>query len=111
MPDDRIIFDGDAKAFARYLLYARRVGAKGGIKVASGGASSARKEWEPIAKRMIMEIREKHPDFSQDKIAVATALSWKPEDPKAPGHRSLKNLIAAMEKAGEIPRRASVRRA
>lgn len=111
MPDDRIIFDGDAKAFARYLLYARRVGAKGGVKSGERRRKQREEGWEPIAKRMISEICEKHPDFSQDKIAVATALSWKPEDPKAPGHRSLKNLIAAMEKAGEIPRRASVRRA
>jgi hypothetical protein len=80
-------------------------GAKGGVKTGEKRRKEREEGWEPIARKTISGIREKHPDFSQDQIADDIIAGWKFEDPKAPGHRSLTNLIGAMEKAGDLPKR------
>ena len=92
---------------ARALIMAPIAG--GGAKGGASSAETRRKKraegWEPIARKMIGEIRKAHPDFSQDQIADDVIATWKLEDPEAPGHRSLTNLVGAMEKAGDLPKR------
>ncbi len=80
-------------------------GAKGGVKTGEKRRKEREQGWEPIARKLIGETRKAHPDFSQDEIADDIIGAWKHEDPKAPGHRSLTNLVGAMEKAGDLPKR------
>lgn len=85
--------------------HARWSGAKGGVKTGEKRRKQREEGWEPIARETIRELRKAHPDWSQDQIAVKVVGEWKLEDSQAPGHRSLTNLIGAMEKSGDLPKK------
>jgi hypothetical protein len=86
-----------------------KAGAKsGGAKSGAVRRQKRAASWEPIAKEMAKKLRARKPSASQDDIATDIAHEWIPKDPRAPGHVTLKGLISAMEKAGELPKRQRV---
>ena len=76
---------------------------KGGLK---SGQTRRQRLWRAIAKDMILEIRQKHPEYSQSDIASDVSAGWKEVEPRAPRHKRLQTFVSDLERAGEIPRKS-----
>ncbi|MCW2283787.1 hypothetical protein M2323_001781 [Rhodoblastus acidophilus] len=70
----------------------------------SGERRRANRLWVKIVEEFAREIREKQPSLSQSKLAEEIAVFWKSEEIKCPGHDTLVNHIAWMEKTGQLPK-------
>jgi hypothetical protein len=64
--------------------------------------------WRQIAQGLAIQKREKHPDWSQDKVAGEILALWKDEQP--PTHKTLKEFVSELERDGVILRRATQRK-
>jgi hypothetical protein len=95
----------ELKPLARLARRVKAGATSGGSKSGQERRRKRATTWEAIAKKMIMEIRAENPTFSQDKVADEIFALWQHEDPRAPGHATLKGLISRMEQAGELPKR------
>ena len=77
---------------------------KGGNNSGLARRSKAAKTWQPHAKELACEARRLKPSASQDAVVAEIEFGWKLDTP-APGHRTLKPYVSALEKAGELPPR------
>jgi hypothetical protein len=95
------------KPLAQSALRLKASGSLGGSK--SGKKRQEKREaWQAIARKMAIKIRGEKPFASQDDIATEITFRWKPEKPRAPGHSTLKALVSAMVKTGELLKRQRV---
>jgi hypothetical protein len=86
-------------------LSAQRAKAGASLGGSKSGQKRRRKRaetWEPIAREMAMNIRAHNPSYSQDSVAAEIAIGWKASEIDPPGHATLKALVSAMEKAGQL---------
>jgi hypothetical protein len=97
--------EAEMKPLAKAALRSKAGASLGGSKSGQTRQRNRAETWEPVAKKMAMEIRGEDPFASQDDVATAIAFRWQHEEPRAPGHVTLKGLISKMEKAGELPKR------
>ncbi len=82
----------------------------GGQKGGKKGGKTRKGKAENDAAIVAIEarrIRIEHPNWSQDDLASDIIAGWKTEH--APGHTKVKGIISALEKAGDLPKRRSVK--
>jgi hypothetical protein len=95
----------------RLKLYAevgRRV-VKGGQKGGKESGKTRRKEnrpWVPHATELAKVICAKHPDYSNEKVALEIVSLWRLEEPSPPGARTLATFVSELRKAKKLPKRA-----
>ena len=76
-----------------------------GIK---SGKTRRQAPWRQIAQDLAIQTREKHPEWSQDKVAGEIFALWKDDQP--PTHKTLKEFVSELERDGVILRRATQRK-
>jgi hypothetical protein len=95
------------RPLAEATLRAKRGGERGGRRSGAARRTKRAKTWEPAARTLALQIRAGHPTYSQDRVANEIITRWKEADFDPPGHKTLKELISAMEKSGDLPARKS----
>lgn len=85
-------------------------GAAGGFKSGEARREKSASTWEPHARELAKEIRKQQPHLSQDNLAMEIALQWKNADHHEPGPKTIKKLIAKMERSGELPVRQKLKK-
>ena len=97
--------DLNLKPLAKSAQKVKAGASAGGSKSGESRRQKRANTWEPIAKKMAIGIYAKNPSLSQDDIATDIQHEWIHEEPRAPGHATLKKLISNMYKAGELPKK------
>jgi hypothetical protein len=69
---------------------------------AKGGKTRRKRPWIAIATDKIIEIRRRHPEWSQAKVADDVRAGWNGATPRAPGYKKLVELVSELERAGVI---------
>ena len=93
------------KPLAISALEMKRKSKLGGKRSGEARRKKASEGWEPHARAIAKQTREIRPSASQDVVADEILAGWKENDHDPPGHAKLKQLVADMEKSGDIPRR------
>jgi hypothetical protein len=90
------------KPLAESMLRAKIGGSRGGRKSGAARRDVRAKTWERHARELAVAIRKANPTYSQDRVATEIASGWKATEFDPPSHQTLKALVSAMEKEGEL---------
>jgi hypothetical protein len=78
----------------------------------ASGKRRQKKPWHKHAKDLAVKARHEKPTLSQERVAEEIQAKWKSRTTRVrlPSRPTLKNFVADLEKAGELPRRSTIRK-
>jgi hypothetical protein len=82
----------------------KQAGGRGGINAARTNLAKAEARWRGEARKLVKEIWQ-NGALAQDDGADQVQARWKGDPHDLPEHRQIKNLIAEMQRSGEISRK------
>jgi hypothetical protein len=75
----------------------------------SGKARKENRPWVPHATELAQDFCAKHPDASNEQVAVEIVNGWRLETPLPPTVRTLEKFVSELREAGTLPKRRGLR--
>jgi hypothetical protein len=96
------LLDGDINGLAHTAFQQRKIEKDAGLNSGKTRSTAANERWRNAALEVAKEVRQKNPDFSQEKIAE---IIQKSPIAQLPGNRTILRAVRKWEDDGDLPKR------